>query len=190
MALPEPIANWIIPLAQDQMTLGDAFAEMQKIALKQEDIPLMVQLVENPKFDLPGIDLFRGATDLKAHDYIHLLLGRGVLAKDEAFVLGFTMGSTNRVSTAEERLYTFFTRYLYPKVYRMDDEDVAIYKDAVKLGYISDCQPLDTVDFSTLSHLTLAQAREAIGIEVDLLKAYYAIEKKRYPDARASQRLL
>jgi hypothetical protein len=138
---------------------------------------------------LPGIDLFKGATNLRDHDYIHCLLGRGVLPKDEAFVLGFTMGSTNRVSAAEEKLYTFFARHLYPKVYQMNVEDIQVYKDAVRLGYISDCTPLDQVRFADFNHLSLADARKAIGIERDLLAAYYAIEKNRYPHSRESQRL-
>ncbi len=189
MALPERIANWHLPLDQDQMTLHEAFASIQAIALKQEDIPLIIQLVENPKWDLPGIDLFSGATNLHDHDYIHCLLARGVLPKDEAFTLGFTMGSTNRVTTTEERLYSFFAKYLYPKVYQMNDEDLRVFKDAVRLGYISDCTPLDKVRFEDYNHLSLAAAREALGIEKDLLAAYYAIEKKRYPDSRESQRL-
>ena len=189
MALSKRIAGWHLALDDDQMTLSDAFASIQSIALTQEDIPLIVQLVENPKWDLPGIDLFKGATNLHNHDYIHCLLARGVLPKDEAFVLGFTMGSTNRVSAAEERLYTFFTRHLYPKVYQMSLEDVQVYKDAVRLGYISDCTPLDQVCFEDYNHLTLAEARAAIGIEKSLLAAYYAIEKNRYPQSRESQRL-
>ena len=35
--------------------------------------------------------------------------------KDEAFVIGFTMGSTNRVSTTEEKLYSFFAKYSLPQ---------------------------------------------------------------------------
>ncbi|ABC32088.1 hypothetical protein HCH_05420 [Hahella chejuensis KCTC 2396] len=190
MALPERVAKWHIKLDDDQMTVAEAFASIQSIALKQEDIPLIIQLVENPKFDIPGINLFNGATGLKAHDYIHVLLGRGVAPKDEAFVLGFTMGSTNRVTTTEERLYSFFAKYLYPKVYQMNDEDLQVFKDAVRLGYVSDCTPLDTVDFEQYSNHSLKDAREAIGLEVDLLKAYFAIEKKRYPDSRESQRNL
>jgi hypothetical protein len=41
----------------------------------------MIQLVENPRFNLPGIDLFHGAVDLATHDAIHILLGRGLLPK-------------------------------------------------------------------------------------------------------------
>ncbi len=190
MSLPQHVREWFIPLSRTQQTLGDAFAEMQTIALEQDAIPMIVQLVENPKFDLPGVDIFSGATDLEAHDYIHILLGRGVLPKDEAFVLGFTMGSTNRVGQLEETLYGLFTRFLYPKHYRFSDEDFQIYKDAVRLGYISDCQALDKINYRELAGLTLEAAREHLGIEANLLRAYYEIEAKRHPEAFESQRLL
>jgi dihydropyrimidinase len=138
---------------------------------------------------LQGGTLQTTATDLETHDYIHILLGRGVLPKDEAFVLGFTMGSTNRVGNIEERLYGLFTRFLYPKHYRFTDDDFQVYKDAVRLGYVSDCTPLDKVDYPALSHLTVREARRELGIETALLKAYFEIEKRRYPDSFESQRL-
>ena len=89
--------TWHVPLSKGEMTLTDAHRTLQPIAMQQRDVPLIVQLVENPRFDLPGIEIFSGATDLRKHDYLHILLGRGLLPKDEAFVLGFTMCSTNRV---------------------------------------------------------------------------------------------
>ena len=190
MALPESVANWFIPLSETSTSLNEAFTRMSKIALAQDSIPFIIQLVENPKYDLPGIDIFSGATDLHTHDYIRLLLGRGVLPKDEAFVLGFTMGSTNRVGSLEENLYGIFSRFLYPKSYRFSEEDFQVYKDAVKLGYISDCKPLDKIDYEALGGLTLEEARIEIGLEASLLRAYYEIEKKRYPNCRESQRLL
>jgi len=190
MSLPQHVREWFIPLSRNDQALSDAFAEMQAIALEQGSIPLVVQLVENPKFDLPGVDIFSGATNLETHDYIHILLGRGVLPKDEAFVLGFTMGSTNRVGQIEETLYGLFTRFLYPKHYRFTDEDFQIYKDAVRLGYVSDCQPLDTIDYPSLAGFTLEEVRNKIGIEKSLLRAYYEIEARRHPDSFESQRLL
>ena len=190
MSLPTHVREWFIPLSESNVTLREAFSQMRAIALNQESIPLIVQLVENPSYELPGLEIFSGATDLETHDYIHLLLGRGVLPKDEAFVLGFTMGSTNRVGTLEETLYGLFSKYLYPESYRFSDEDFHVYKDAVRLAYISDCVPLHTVDYKSLSDLTLQQAREKLGIERDLLAAYYKIEKKRYSDSVESQRLL
>ncbi|ETW97720.1 MAG: hypothetical protein ETSY2_44115 [Candidatus Entotheonella gemina] len=111
-------------------------------------------------------------------------------SKDEAFVLGFTMGSTNRVTTAEERLYTFFAKYLYPRGYRFTEEETHVYKDAVKLGFVSDCQPLSEVDYTPYLDWKLSDIRRELGVEEDLLRAYYGIEKRRYPKSPESQRLL
>ena len=182
--------GWQVPLSCGGITLGEAYRSLDAAGMKQRDVPFIVQLVENPRYDLPGIEIFSGATHLREHDYLHILLGRGLLPKDEAFVLGFTMGSSNRVGEIEERLFTLFARYLYPKGYRFDDEDVAVYKDAVRLGYVSDCHPLAEVNCATMLDWPINRIRQAIGIEEDLLRAYYAIEARRYPHAVESQRLL
>ena len=190
MDLQKKIENWFVPLSCSEKTLSSAYQELQEFGLKQEEIPYIIQIVENPKFDLPGGDIFHGKTDIETHDYLHIILGRGVLAKDEAFVIGFTMGSSNRVTSTEESLYSFFAKYLYPKAYRFTDEDLRVFKDAVKLGFISDCQPLSEVDYSCHLEQPLGKIREDLGIETNLLQAYYAIEKRRYPDSVESQRLL
>ena len=189
-AVKNAIRDWHIPLHQGQRDFQAAKEELAGMALAQEDIPLIIQLVENPRFDLPGIELFNGATSLDTHDHIHILLGRGLMAADEAFVIGFTMGSTNRVTTTEEKLYSFFAKYLFPKPYKFDDESLEVFRDAVKLGYISDCERLDKVDYASLYGLTIAQARAKIGIETDLLQAYYRIERKRYPNSLVARRLV
>jgi len=186
----ESVRRWFVPLSRGDLRLADAKASLAPIGLPQDAIPLIVQVVENPWFDLPGVEIFSGATNLDDHDYIHALLGRGLLPKDEAFVLGFTMGSTNRVGEIEERLYGLFARYLYPKAYRFSDDDFQVYKDAVRLGYVSDCRSLADVDYSRLLDLTLDEARATLGIEKSLLRAYYEIEKRRYPESFESQRLL
>ncbi len=192
MALPiaKSWRQWHIPLSRGDVTLAEALTNLQALGAKQAEIPLMVQLVENPEYDLPGGDLFHGRVDLRTHDLIHIILGRGLLMNDEAFTIGFTMGSTNRVTTTEEVLYTLISKFVYPKVYQFDAEAIRIFRDATKLGYVSDCTPLDQVDFDPLMDQTLEEARKTIGIEADLLKAYYAIEQRRCPDDRASSRLL
>ena len=190
MALPQELQDWFIPLSEGRLTLAEARAELATIGFPQDAIPLIVQLVENPKYDLPGVELFDGAADLDTHDNIHILLGRGLLPKDEAFVLGFTMGSTNRVGAVEEKLYELFSRYLYPHDYRFSREDFAVYRDALRLGQISGCEPLHSLDYEALMSLDLACARRKAGIEVDLLRASYRIEKRRHPQAPESRRLL
>ena len=53
-------------------------------------MPLIIKLVENPNYKTSK--LFGGAVDLFTHDCIHVLLGRGLLPKDEAFVIGVLWG--------------------------------------------------------------------------------------------------
>jgi hypothetical protein len=184
--------TWHIPITEEEKTLGDALAELQSLpgAAGQEAIPLLVQLLENPAWDLPGFDLFHGRVGIDVHDILHILLGRGLLPMDEAFVIGFTMGSTNKVTTVEEFLYTTIAKSFYPKVYQFDDDDLQVFRDALRLGYISDCTPLSEVEFTDeLNAMSLKEARAHIGLEVDLLKAYYAIEQARYPGELPSSRL-
>jgi hypothetical protein len=191
MDLPCPNRDdWHVPLARDHLTLGEALADMRRSGDRQEDVPLLVQLVENPRFQVPGFQLFHGAVDLRTHDCIHLVLGRGMRPKDEAFVIGFTMGSTHRVGTAEETLYTLIARHLYPGVYRFGPEEIAVFRDALRLGFVSGCAALDTFDYAPHMDEPLRQVRAAAGVETDLLRAYYAIEGRRYPHSPESRRLL
>jgi len=189
-ASQEAWKEWHVPLSRADLPLRAAYGSLEAVGMSQREVPLIVQLVENPRFDLPGIEIFSGATGLRDHDYLHILLGRGLLPKDEAFVLGFTMGSSNRVGDIEERLFTLIARYLYPKGYRFDDEDVAVYQDAVRLGYISDCRSLAEVRCVPMLDWPIRRIREAVGREEDLLRAYYAIDARRYPGSAESQRLL
>ena len=182
--------DWHIPFSQHGITLREAKDSLAKLGAKQEDIPLMIQLVENPRFNIPGFDFFHGAVDLATHDAIHILLGRGLLPKDEAFVIGFTMGSTDQVTTMEENLYAVFTKHLYPKVYQFNDEEIRIFKDATKLGFVSDCRPLDKIDYAKYLDWKLGDIRRDIGLEGDLILAFYRIEQKRFPASKAIQRLL
>ncbi len=129
-------ADWHIPLSAGQLTLRQGLASLAEVGARQQEIPLLIRLMENPKYSLPGVTLFHGAVDLKAHDRIHILLGRGLLTEDEAFTIGFTMGSTKRVSRTEEWLFGLIARRLYPVPYRFDDNAVRIFRDAVHLGGI------------------------------------------------------
>ena len=182
--------RWLIPLSMRDITLGEALADLRSCGDAQDEIPFLVQLVENPRFHVVGFDPFHGRVDLLAHDCIHILLGRGMLAKDEAFVIGFTMGSTNRVNATEEKLFTFIARNLYPGVYRFTQDDIDVFRDALRLGFVSDCLPLDQVDFAPLLNLNLDEVRNHLGIESPLLQAFYEIEANRYPYAPESQRLI
>lgn len=182
--------EWHNPLARDYVTLQEAYDGMSRVGADKQEIPLMIQLVENPKYRIPGFTLFHGAVDLRQHDCIHIILGRGLLEMDEAFTIGFTMGSTKKVTTTEEHLFSLIARHLYPKVYQFGEQEIAVFRDAVRLSYISGCAALDEIEFEDYFGQPLHRIREEIGLEANLLRAYYEIEKTRYPDSPASQRLL
>jgi hypothetical protein len=172
------------------VTLREANASLDAVRASQDDIPFLVQMVENPAFDIPLLDIFHGATRLETHDFLHIVLGRGLLPKDEAFTIGFTMGSTDKVGSTEEFLYGIFAKYFYPRSYRFTSEDMRVFRDAVRLGFVSDCRSLAEADFAGYLDKTLDEVRAALGVEKSLLSAYYAIEKRRYPESFESQRLL
>ena len=182
--------DWIVPLHEESSTLRQVLESSSRLRASQDDIPLIIQLIENPKFDIPGIDLFNGAVDLYTHDCIHVILGRGMLPKDEAFVIGFTMGSTNRVTATEEKLFSLAAKYLYPGPYKFSDEEVHVFKDAVRLGFVSDCEPLSEIDYARYMDVPVGEIRQRLGLESDLIRAYYRIEKRRYPNDAASRRVI
>jgi hypothetical protein len=100
------------------------------------------------------------------------------------------MGSTDQVTTMEENFYALFSKHFYPKVYQFQDEEIRIFKDATKLGFISNCRPFDKIDYTKYLDWKLRDIRADIGLESDLILAYFRIEQKRYPNSKASQRLL
>jgi len=182
--------DWYIPLSHDSLTLREAHKTLEQVGAEQQEVPLMVKLVENPKFKLPGITIFHGAVDLQTHDYIHIILGRGLLPADESFTIGFTMGSTSKVSNAEAELFALVSKHLYPKAYKFRDRDLAIFRDALHLAMVSHCVALDQVEYTNYLDDKLVDIRQQLHIDTDLLSAYYRVEKRLYPDSKASQRLI
>ena len=57
-------AFWHVPLSRGSMTMREAAADLARISVAApEDIPLMVRLAENPKFNI-----FHGSVTLATHD--------------------------------------------------------------------------------------------------------------------------
>lgn len=178
--------DWFLPFDYDQISLRQGLASLAALGAPQEEIPLIVRLMENPE----GLGLLPGSVDLHQHDCIHLILGRGLLPKDEAFIIGFTMGSTKRMSSWEEKVFTWVSQHFYPDIYRFSPEDLEIFKDAVHLAQISHCKAFDEINFDHFLDYSLKDIRELLGLESSLIRTYYQLEKSRYPNAKESQRLL
>ena len=180
--------NWSIPLTERDVTLEEAASSMNKWKLTQSEVPLIIQLVENPKYRLKW--LFPGSVTLRVHDYAHILLGRGVLVKDEAFVIGFTMGSTARMTTLRASLFLLCARYMYPDGYRFYDAEAKIFRDGVRLAKIMKCKDLSRFDFSVCNTRSVSYVRDKVGLDIPLLRAYYEYEKKNNKESRECQRLI
>ncbi|MFT4765824.1 MAG: hypothetical protein ACI9OH_002938 [Oleispira sp.] len=182
----ENYRDWLIPFSCDHISLRQGLASLSELGAPAKKIPFIVRLLENPA----GLGLLPGSVDLHQHDCIHLILGRGLLPKDEAFIIGFTMGSTKRLSTWGEKLFSWISNHYYPEVYRFSSEDLEVFKDATHLAQVSHCQAFDDIDFDHYLDFSLADIRKKLGLETQLIQTYYQLEKLRYPHAIESQRLL
>jgi len=182
--------QWHIPFSRDDITLQMGLDSLAAIQTEQDEPPLMVQLAQNPKLQQPGSTLFFPGMDLQQHNCIHLFLGRGLLTMDEAFTIGFTMGSSKKMTSTEHSLYAFLSQYVYPDVYKFTQHELAVLKDGIKLSFISNCMPLDQFNFQEWLDEPIGKIREVVGLEPEYIEAYYAVEKRHYPDSIASQRLL
>ena len=150
--------NWHNSLSKSGC-LSEILAEMEEFKLNEEDVPRIIKFVENPKYKTSKI--FSGAVDLFTHDCIHVLLGRGLLAKDE---------------------------YLYPEGYKFGEEERYVFYSGVMGG--SHCKTdLTEVDFTKFLQQNIMEVREELGIDSELLKCYYCAEKKLFPNSKESQRL-
>ena len=98
---------------------------------KQGQIHWFVWLLENPSSPIS----LTGAVDLYNHDIIHILLNRGMEVKDEAMVIGFTMGNSKSTSSWVRWLFEFCARYLYPEGYAFDDETLLEFEGGYAYGY-------------------------------------------------------
>tara|TARA_R100000808_G_scaffold25062_1_gene61126 strand:+ start:8416 stop:8961 length:546 start_codon:yes stop_codon:yes gene_type:complete len=177
--------EWHIPLSQSEKTLKECLSSMEPIALEQSDIPLIIKLIENPKYD---IGLFAGYVDLFSHDTIHILVGRGLMLKDEAFVIGYTMGSSKKMRRWRRNLFYFCAKYFYPEGYNFTEEERFVFYSGVMAG--SRCaSDLSKVQFKKLVNMRIGDIRRLLGIDEELLKCYYCTEKKLF-DAVESQRLI
>lgn len=176
--------TWHIPLKDDHMIIQDALDTMESFKLSQDDVPFIIRLFENPKYNL-----LPGAVTLEVHDIIHILLGRGLLPKDEAFVIGFTMGTTRKVNKFHKSIFRFVTRVLYPDGYRFYKDEYDVFLNGLDSADKMICPDFSKIDLTLFTGYTIKEARKELDIDVPELTKDYMIEKMWY-DSPESQRLL
>jgi len=183
------LQDWHVPFHQDTQTLREVLATIPG-AYEQAGLPLMLRLQRDPDLSFLGQQVFKAGLDRNQNDCIHILLGRGMHGLDQAFVLGFTIGCSKKGSVPEHKLNGELGRHFFRQRPVFDEAEAAVFKEAIKLAYMSFCAPLENFNFATWLDNSLSELRLAAGLESELLLAYYAIEKYRYPFMPASQRLL
>lgn len=175
--------TWFPGLDNDHLTLRDVLATLP--AAPPAAIPWIVRLFENPQ----GWLRLHGAVDLATHDRIHVVLGRGLLPQDEAFVIGFTMGSTKAVSRLERWFFKRAVSHLYPDPYRIPWPILAAYDLGLEAGRDMDVKDIHLALGDEMLDRPLGEVRRLVGIDSRRLRQVYAREREALPDSPASQRL-
>lgn len=157
-----------------QKTLREVLSEAPRVA--PDKIPWQVRLLENPesKWAFPGaISLFR-------HDCIHALLCASFHPLDEAYVIGFTMGTDRRTRWWHYYLFKFLTSFFYPKYYKFKKHDLAEFSKGYKLARRSPVSNLADFPFEEYQDKTLGELRKILGISWFETEEQYKEWSKRW----------
>ena len=144
------------------MLLSKAIEKWQDNSTYKEPstIHWFVWLLENPKSPIS----LTGAIDLYNHDIIHILLDRGMLNRDEAMVIGFTMGNSETTSSRVRWLFEFCARYLYPISYRFNEYDLLEFERGFAYGYTRSRRNIHLAKFDVKRDIE--KIRKEWGIEL------------------------
>ena len=144
------------------MLLSNAIEKWQDNPTYKEPstIHWLVWLLENPKSPVS----LTGAIDLYNHDIIHILLDRGMLNRDEAMVIGFTMGNSETTSSWVRWLFEFCARYLYPVSYRFNEYDLLEFERGFAYGYTRSRRNIHLAKFDVKRDIE--EIRKEWGIEL------------------------
>ncbi|MEI7781919.1 MAG: hypothetical protein WCJ18_08360 [Planctomycetota bacterium] len=175
--------EWFPGLDNDTRTLREVLSDLP--AAPATKIPWIVRVFENDK----GWLRLHGAVNLKNHDMIHVLLGRGLLDQDEAFVIGFTMGSTKAVSRLERWFFKFAVSNLYPEPYRISRRMLVAYDLGLEAGEEFGVKNLHLVLRDDMLDQPLGETRRELQIDTHRLRQFYARERIALPGTLASLRL-
>ena len=154
---------------QSHLTLKDCLQSLQ--GDEQSAIPFLVRLLESPEsiFPLPGkINLYN-------HDCLHILLDRGRSLFDEAFVVGFTMGSDLKTNRFHLAVFKFLSNLLYPQQYKFEREQFKLFDLAFNYGRKLKVKNLNQLDFKVYENQTVGELRKLLGIDLTEVKQCFEL---------------
>lgn len=176
--------EWFPGLDNDHRTLREVYNTLP--GFPPEKVPAIVRKYENPE----SPDALPGAVSLLRHDLIHILLGRGLLDQDEAFVIGFTMG-TAKEGLTEKHVGKFkaILHAKYPEPYRIAEEDLIAFDLGVRTGREMGIKDLYKFPIEDFMDLTIGEMREKLGISTARLREIYREEASLIPNTLETARL-
>jgi hypothetical protein len=175
--------DWNPGLDNGHWTLGMVLGTLPGAGV--QEIPEIIRVLENPESPaaLPG------AITLARHDAVHALLGRGLKTQDEGFVIGFTMGAANGLTSEHLAIFRYVSRHLYPSPYAFSETDMIAFELGVETARKCTCRDLQDFPFEDNLGRTLHDLRRSLGINVPLLRAAYQMEQVLVAGSTASRRL-
>ena len=175
--------HWFPGLSNDDRKVSDAIADLPGAI--DADIPEVVQRLENPSSPVA----LPGAVTLGRHDVLHILLGRGLLDQDEAFVIGFTMGNATRYRDDDGLLMRQALAHWYPEPFRICGSKLQVFDLGIQAGKAMGIPDIAQIPIENLGGWTLGHARRELQISTDLLRSFYHQEKQSIRNSLESGRL-
>lgn len=174
---------WYPGLETDSLSVEDIIKTMPAVTAAK--IPWIIRLMENPESPFR----FRGAVSLIDHDVLHVLLGRGLQDQDEAFVIGFAMGTAKKPSPIQRRVLRFVLGRVYPEPYRIPNSLLSAFDLGFACGRETGKKNLYKMKLDSFIGVSVRQARQECGIDTDILKRYFRAEQLKIPMTICSVRL-
>jgi multidrug transporter EmrE-like cation transporter len=172
---PDPAPAWRPGLDNGARCLGELFDEMP--TTPGAPIPWYLRMVS----DRRGPLALPGSLALVERRCIHILLGRGLTCRDQAFVAGFTAGTSGPGRRWRLQLFRLYMRHLCPRAARWSRAEGEIFAYGLEAGRRGATSPLHRAPFLGLMSRPLAEIREALGLDVDFLYLRYDLERVRWP---------
>ncbi len=147
-----------------QMNLKEVHSVV--FSFHEPKIPFVIWLLENPNSPLA----LPGKISLRHHDYIHILLGRGISPQDEAFVIGFTMGNDLKTNKLHLFIYKFFAKFIYPYPYNFSTLDLINFNLGFMYGRKIKIKQINEIEFEKYQNENIKYLRKFFGINTDEIK--------------------
>lgn len=129
---------------------------------EQSAIPFPVWFLENPDSICP----LPGKINLYNHDCLHILLDRGISIVDEAFVVGFTMGSDVKTNRFHLAIFKILSNLFYPQQYRFSQEQFKLFDLAFNYARKLKIKNINHIDFKIYEDKTVGELRQLFGIDL------------------------